>query len=135
MFFVFILIFFLLHRFTDFKSNYILSDSIIYSFPIFLLYELVIVNFLIFLLEFFFCGFVFFSFFDFFPRLAILIQFILFSLGTLLMFGLSWQILPALVISLNSGIIIYKSRSIVYAHLSALLSFIILDSLIIYHLK
>lgn len=135
MFLVFIIIFFLLHQFTSFKDNYILSSLIVSNFLVFLVYELIVVNFLIFLLEFFFCGFVFFSFFEFFPRTAILVQFILFSLGIILMFGFSWQILPVLVISLYSGIIVYRSHSIVYAHLFALLSFIILDSLIIYHLK
>lgn len=134
-FFAFLALFFLLYYYTGFKKSYILPDLIIHNFWNFLVYELLIANFLILLLEFFFCGFVFFSFYEYTNRLAILVQFILFTGIAILFFGFSWQIFPALVISLFSGIIVYRSQSILYSYVFALLSFIILDSFIIYHLK
>ncbi len=135
MFLVTILTFFLLYSYTDFKKNYLLSSYVVHNFWIFLLYELIVANLFVFIQEFFWRGFILLYFSKKINSLAIFLQFIIFILIAIPIENSFWQMAPTLVISLFSGIIVYKSRSIFYSWLSALFSLIILDSFIIYHLK
>lgn len=130
-----LLTFFLLYTYTDFQKNYLLSSYIIHNFWRFLLYEIILTNFFVFIQEFFWRGFVLLYFSKKIGFLAIFLQFILFMFTVIPTNNSFWQMAPTLVISLFSGIIVYKSRSIFYSWLSALFSLIILDSFIIYHLK
>jgi len=135
MFFVILVIFFLLYSYTDFKKNYLLSSYIVHNFWIFLLYELILANIFVFIQEFFWRGFVLLYFSKKIGLLAILLQFFLYVLILIPTGNSFWQMAPTLVISLFSGIIVYKSRSIFYSWAIALFSLVILDSFIIYHLK
>jgi len=130
-----LLVFFLLYTYTDFKKNYLLSSYVVHNFWIFLLYEIIIANLFVFIQEFFWRGFILLYFSKKISYLAIFLQFIIFILIAIPIENSFWQMAPTLVISLFSGIIVYKSRSIFYSWLSALFSLIILDSFIIYHLK
>jgi len=127
--------FFILYSYTDFQKNYLLSSYIIHNFWFFLLYEIILTNIFVFIQEFFWRGFVLLYFSKKIGLFAIFLQFILFMITIIPAENSFWQMTPTLVISLFSGIIVYKSRSVFYSWLSALFSFIILDSFIIYHLK
>ena len=130
-----LIIFLLLYTFTNFKENYLLSPYIINSFWIFLIYELILVNVFIFVQEFFWRGFVLLYFSKKIGYLAIFLQFIIYVLILILSKNSFWQSIPILVISLTSGIIVYKNKSIIYSWITALFSILILDSFIIYHLR
>ena len=129
------LFFFLLYTFTDFKYNYNLSPSIIQNFKIFLFYEIILINIVIFFQEFFWRGFVLLYFSKKIGYLAIFLQFIIYTLVLILGKSSFWQAIPMLVISLTSGIIVYKNKSIFYSWITAVFSILILDSFIIYHLR
>jgi len=130
-----LIVFFLLFTFTSFKENYLLSPYIINSFWIFLIYELILVNAFIFIQEFFWRGFILLYFSKKIGYLAIFLQFIIYVLILILGKSSFWQSTPMLVISLTSGIIVYKNKSILYSWITAVFSILILDSFIIYHLK
>lgn len=130
-----LLIFYLFFNYTAFGKEYSLSSFITGSFWKFLIYELIFVNFTCFIQEYFFRGFVFFSFFKKFSHWTILLQSALYIIILLFLGTFSWQLFPAIVISLTSGIIVLKSRSFIYSYAVALISIIILDSYLIYHLK
>ena len=136
MFLVNLIIFYLLYQFTDFNQNYLLSPHIVHNFWIFLFYELLVANMFVFIQEFFWRGFILLYFSRKIGPLAIFLQFIIF-VGVMLLISQNsfWQMAPTLVISLTSGIIVYKNRSIFYSWIFSLLSILILDSFIIYHLK
>ncbi|HRY82520.1 MAG TPA: CPBP family glutamic-type intramembrane protease [Candidatus Moranbacteria bacterium] len=135
LFFVSLLIFYLLYTYTDFKKNYLLSSYVVHNFWLFLLYELLLANLFVFIQEFFWRGFILLYFSKKISYFSIFLQFILFTLMLIPAKNTFWQMAPTLVISLFSGIIVYKSRSILYSWIFALFSLVILDSFIIYHLK
>jgi membrane protease YdiL (CAAX protease family) len=135
MFFATLLVFYLLYAYTDFKKNYLLSSYVVHNFWIFLLYELLLANLFVFIQEFFWRGFILLYFSKKIGYLAIFLQFIFYVLMLIPAKNTFWQMAPTLVISLTSGIIVYKSRSIFYSWLAALFSLVILDSFIIYHIK
>ncbi|MFA6159890.1 MAG: CPBP family glutamic-type intramembrane protease [Parcubacteria group bacterium] len=130
-----LLVFFLLYTYTDFRKNYLLSSYIVHNFWIFLLYELIIANLFVFIQEFFWRGFILLYFSKKIGIFSIFLQFFLYVLILIPTRNSFWQMAPTLVISLFSGIIVYKSRSIFYSWIVALFSLVILDSFIIYHLK
>ncbi|MDO9231231.1 MAG: hypothetical protein Q7U36_01970 [bacterium] len=130
-----LLTFFMLYTYTDFRKNYLLSSYVVHNFWIFLLYELILANLFVFIQEFFWRGFILLYFSKKIGLLSIFLQFFLFVLILIPTGNSFWQMTPTLVISLFSGIIVYKSRSIFYSWIVALFSLVILDSFIIYHLK
>ncbi len=130
-----LLTFFLLYSYTDFKKNYLLSSYIVHNFWVFLLYELILANLFVFVQEFFWRGFILLYFSKKIGVFSIFLQFIIFILIIIPTENSFWQMAPTLAISLFSGIIVYKSRSIFYSWIVSLFSIIILDSFIIYHLK
>lgn len=129
------LLFYLLYTYTPFQNSYSLPDIVVNNFWAFLFYELIIVNFIIIIWEFFFLGFFFFTFIKNFSYWTIPLQLAIFSLIIFFTSGLSWQEIPTLAISLISAIIVYRSRSIFYSYVVALFFNLILDSFIIYNLK
>jgi membrane protease YdiL (CAAX protease family) len=135
MFFAAIFVFFLLYSYTNFKNNYLLSSYVVHNFWIFLLYELLFANLFVFIQEFFWRGFILLYFSEKISYFAIFLQFAIYLAMAFSGENLFWQMAPTLVISLFSGIIVYKSRSIFYSWAFALFSLVILDSFIIYHLK
>jgi membrane protease YdiL (CAAX protease family) len=135
MFFFSLLIFYLLFNYTGFKTGYTLPNSIVQNFWLFLLYELFFVTLSCFVNEFFFRGFILFYFSREIFEWIVPIQALLYALILVLIGNFSWQMAPALAISLISGIITYRSNSFVYSFIASIFSIIILDSFIIYHLK
>ena len=135
MFLASILIFFSLYFYTNFKKDYTVSAYIVNNFWIFLFHELILVNIFVFIQEFFWRGFVLLYFSEKIGIFSIFLQFVFYALFIILTGNSFWQTTPLLVISLFSGIIVYKSRSIFYSWIFALFFLVILDSFIIYRLK
>ena len=122
-------------KYTPLKSGYELPTLAVDNFWYFLFYELLFVNFFLVIYEFFFRGFVLFTLA---PKLkfwAIPAQTIAFLATLFFAKSLSWTVAPAIAISLTSGILTYKTKSIAYAYLVALVFMFIFDAYLIYTIK
>lgn len=135
MFLVLFFLFYSLIEFTGFRNGYVLPDYVIHNFWLFLVYELIFVNFLFFLYSCFFQGFILFYFYHKLSYWVIPLQTALFSLLLFLNGGINWQSSPFMIFSLAGGLITYKTKSFVYAYISGIIFSIILDSYLIYTLK
>lgn len=125
----------LLLRFYHFENNYLIPAYIANNFWIFIFYELVLVNLLLFINEFFFKGFLLFTFSEKLGIWTILIQFLVYVLFLLSAGSLNWQLTPMILISLLGGIVTYKSRSFLYSYAASLLFLLFLDAYVIYIFK
>ena len=130
-----ILIAYFMINYTPFKKNYNLTTYITSNFWIFMAYELILVNILLFMQSFFYQGFVFFTYLKKFGYWSIFIQFFLYLLFISILGNFSWQLAPFIILSLTGSWITYKSRSFVYSYIMGLLFIIILDSYLIYTIK
>lgn len=130
-----LLIIFILVRFFEFQNHYFLPAYIATNFGAFLFYELVLVNFIFFLQEFFFKGFFLFTLEKKLGLISFFIQAVLFTIFIILAQSFAWQIAPLVILSLTGGIVAYKSKSFIYAYLMGLVFLITLDSYIIYLFK
>lgn len=130
----FLVIFFLIH-FYKFEQNYLIPAYLAQNFWSFLFYELALVNFLLFIQEFFFKGFFLFLFTQRFGLWSIFLQTLLFVLFINITQGLHWQITPMLILSVTGGFVTYKSKSFIYSYVMSLFFLIILDAYIIYLFK
>lgn len=135
MFAVSFLLIFLLIRFKNFDKIYLIPAYLANNFGLFLFYELALVNFLLFINEFFFKGFLLFTLAQKIGLWSVLIQALVYILFILAVGDLAWQIAPMLILSITGGIATYKSKSFVYSYLMSLAFLIILDSYIIYIFK
>lgn len=126
---------FLLITFTSLKTNYFLSPEIMNNFWIFLVYELIFVNSIFFMYEFFFKGFVLFSFIKKFSYWSILFSVLFYATVSTINSGMKWQLAPALILSITGNIVAYKSRSFIYSYLMGLLFLIFFDAYLIYILN
>jgi membrane protease YdiL (CAAX protease family) len=86
------LLYYALFNYTSLPKKYTLPQNVANSFPFFLLYELVLMNILIFSYEFFFRGFVQFLFFEKIGYWTILFQSAIFILFSSLNNGFFWQL-------------------------------------------
>lgn len=129
------LIIFLLVHFYHFENNYPIPAYLAQNFWAFLFYELILVNFILFISEFFFKGFLLFTFTEKLGHWAIAIQFLAYFLFLVSAGSLAWQSAPMIILSLTGGIVSYKSRSFIYSYLMGLMFLIMLDSYIIYIFK
>lgn len=125
----------LLMHFYEFEQKYLIPAYLAQSYWSFLFYELVLVNFLLFIQEFFFRGFVLFSFAEKLNFFAPFVQFLIFALFLAATDSIGWKAAPSIILSLTGGIVAYKSKSIIYPYLTSLLFMIILDAYIIYLFK
>jgi membrane protease YdiL (CAAX protease family) len=135
MFFVSALIIFILIHFFDFENKYLLPAYLAQNFGIFLLYELILVNILLFIQEFFFKGFILFLFSEKFGFAVAIIQALIFTFFLLFTNDLTWKLAPLIILSFTGGVVTYKSRSFLYSYLMSLFFLIILDTYIIYLFK
>jgi len=135
MLFISLMIAYLLFNYTGFKKSYGLAAYIVDNFWIFIAYELILVNILLFMQSFFYQGFVFFTYLKKFGYWSILIQFFLYLLFISVLGNFSWQLSPFIILSLTGGWVAYKSKSFVYSYAMGLLFIIVLDSYIIYTMK
>jgi len=129
-----LLIFIFIHFF-NFANNYLIPSYLAQNFGIFLLYELVLVNFILFIQEFFFKGFILSLFTEKIGFLAIIIQTLIFVLFLILTNTLSWQLAPFIILSLAGGVVAYKSRSFIYSYAMSLIFILFLDAYIIHIFK
>lgn len=116
-------------------QNYKIPAYVAGNFWLFLSYELILINIFLFSYEFFWRGFVLFTFS---PRLgpwAIAIQATLFIVFSLVNNDFSWKYYSLPLLSIASGVISYKSKSLIYSYVMSLVFIIILDSYIIYSLN
>lgn len=128
-------IFYALSNYSDFRDNYALPGYILENFWYFVIYELIFINFFLFLYEFFFRGFIMFALKPKIGAWAIILQVIIFYFSLVITKGFSWQSAPMIIFTLVSGIISYKSQSIVYSYAVALLFMVIFDSFVVYSIK
>jgi|WetSurMetagenome_2_1015567.scaffolds.fasta_scaffold55702_3 membrane protease YdiL (CAAX protease family) len=129
------LLYYLLLAYTNLPKKYLLPSNVTSQFYFFLIYELVLMNIMIFAYEFFYRGFVLFLFSKKIGHWAIFLQAIIFVLFSSVENGFYWQFAAPLVLSLSSGILAYKSKSFIFSYISNLLFIIILNSYIIYTVK
>jgi hypothetical protein len=122
----------ILIKFTAFSESYFLSRTIRENFWAFLFYELVAFNFLFFLQEFFFKGFVLFTLAKKFKGWSVGIVFSLYALILLLENDFSWQMTPLILYMLGGSLIAYKNKSFWLSYLVGLIFIILLDSFLIY---
>lgn len=127
-----LLIIYLLANFTDFEKNYILSASISKSFWLFAFYELVLVNILFFIQEYFFKGFLLSIFWEKTGYLSILIQAIIYLIPLWVISSSVWQTIPLTIFALTGGLAAYKGRSFIYSYVPGILFIILTDAYILY---
>jgi hypothetical protein len=130
-----LLLFYLMLKFTLFGTNYALGDYVKNSFWLFLAYELLIVNFSLFIFSYFFQGFLLFTFQKKFESWAIAAQAILFFAFLFFTKSLSWQVAPFILLSITGGFLSYKTKSFLYSYFMSIFVIIILDTYIIYLTK
>lgn len=130
-----LLVSFLSVKFTSFENNYLLPEEVTVNFIVFLIYELLFVNFLLFIQDFFYRGFILFTLKEKMSFWAIPIQSAVFALGLIFTGNISLSSSVTIMLSLGGGLIAYKSKSFVYAYLYAIMFSIIFDSYIIYNLN
>jgi membrane protease YdiL (CAAX protease family) len=127
-----LLTFYLLLNYTSFRTNYKLSPEIMANFWFFLGYELLLVNFIVFINEFFFRGFIISLFRERLTHWTIALQALIYFLALWLTNSFSWQILPFILFSVSGGILAYKTKSFLYSYFMHFFVIIILDSVLIY---
>ena len=127
-----LLLFYLFLNYSGFQAGYKLPAEVISSFWSYLLYELIIVNFIFFIHDFFFRGFMLSFFQKKFQYWSILIQAGSYSFVLLLTKSFSWEVFPMILFSITGGILAYKTKSFLYSYFMNFFAIIILDAYIIY---
>lgn len=117
----------ILSRFTVFREQYFISVTIQTNFLWFLMYELLLVPFIVLLYEVFFRGFIQMLWLRSFGILSVFVQAAIFLLLLFLSGDLSWQRVPALIFAPFAGLIVYASESLWYAIAATWLFFLLTD--------
>jgi hypothetical protein len=120
-----------LFKYTDFRLGYRLPDYVVANFWLFLIYELLMVNFFSFVQSFFFQGFLLFTLEPKIGFWSVPIQSAVYVLIFLLAGSRFWIIAPFTIASFFGGIAALKSRSFTYSYFMSLLYIILLDALLI----
>jgi hypothetical protein len=121
----------LLFRYTSFLKEYQLPVAATRNFWFFVFYELVVVGVFSALYEIFFRGFFMFYISAKTGVYSIFCQFLLFFLFFWTTGNLDWNTLPLLIVALFSGLVTFKSSSLLYSFATSLLFLLIFDSLVI----
>ena len=121
----------LLYQYAGLAEKYYVPQNIIQNFGLFVFYETVIAGFFLILYEFFFRGFIMFSFLKKWKTASIILQFSAFLLFLIITKDFNWGSVNYIIASFFSGIVIYKSRSLLYSYLFSLLFVIISDAVYI----
>ncbi|MFZ2193556.1 MAG: hypothetical protein WAV31_04910 [Candidatus Moraniibacteriota bacterium] len=127
-----LLLFYLLLNYSGFQSGYKLPPNVLSSFWSYLIYELIIVNFIFFIHDFFFRGVIISFFQKKFHYWSIIIQAGSYFFIILVTKSFSWEILPMILFSITGGILAYKTKSFLYSYFMNIFAIIILDAYIIY---
>lgn len=128
-------IFYLMLKYTQFKASYVMDDYIKNNFWLFLVRELVVVNFIVLIYSYFFQGFLLTVFREKFQHWAIALQTGIFFAILFFTQTLSWQIAPFILLSITGGLLAYKTKSFFYSYFAGIFAIIILDGYIIYLTK
>ncbi len=128
-------LFYLMIKFTQFMPGYTIETYLKNSFWLFLVYELIITNFRVFVFSYFFQGFILSIFQEKLGSLAIAIQAGLFFALFFLTNTISWQTAPFILLSITAGFLAYKTKSFFYSYFMSIFVIIILDTYIIYLTK
>lgn len=127
-FFVMGIFFYLVFNYTDFESVYFLGKyKLVNSFWYLLIYEFLVVNLFVLLYESFFRGFLMFYFKKKFDVYAVFIQFLMFLIFLDLLERLSLDYIFYIMTALLSGLIAYKSKSLVYSYFFSIIVLIASD--------
>lgn len=118
-------------QYTEFANKYFIPDYS-HKFLFFVLYEVFIVGFFVFLYDFFFRGFVQFSLVSKIGYGSIIVQTLLFALFLVSTDNLNWSFLPHVILAPLAGIVVYRSRSIIYSSLAGLSFFTLIEAYLIY---
>lgn len=129
---ILVLTYYVLFTYTSLQKKYLLPDNVVAKFPFFLLYELFLMNILLFSYEFFYRGFLLSAFSEKFGYWAILFQGIISILFFTLSNGFFWQFCALNALSFTNGFLAYRSKSFIFPYILSLLFIIIMDSYIIY---
>jgi hypothetical protein len=123
-----IIVFFIFYKNFNLADKYFLPTEFINTFSNFLFYESVLVLFSVFIFEFFFRSFIMFNFLPYIGKFSILLQWLVFLLFLYFTKSFTWAFAPYIVFSLFSGLISYKSRSVLYSIVSQFILIIIIDA-------
>lgn len=126
-----LLIFYILYHYSTFPKVYKLPLTATQNFGLFILYEFTLVAFFLALYEFFFRGFIMFSFSTKAGVASVAIQWLMFFIFLLISGSLIWQNALYMIVALFSGLIAFKSRSLLYSFVFGLFFLIIADALLI----
>lgn len=105
------------------------------NFWLFLVYELIFVNILLFTYEFFWRGFVLFTYSEKFGYWAIAIQAAFFIILSFFNEDFYWKFYSLPILSVLSGFVAIRTKSFVYSYAASLLFMILFDSYLIYSLN
>lgn len=119
---------FLVVRYYPVGENYYIPSLAISSFPIFLLYEVLVVGTIAFLYEVFFRGLVQLLWLGRYGLSAVFFQFVIFSLFLLATDGIVWQSAPVLLAAVSSGFIAAYTKSLYYSWVSGWLVLFLADA-------
>ncbi|MDO8529739.1 MAG: hypothetical protein Q7S18_03660 [bacterium] len=125
------LVFYFFVRYANFLKNYNLPRTVKENFTFFLGYEILLTGFFVAAYEIFFRGFLMRSIWKKIGYLAIIFQSVAFFLLFYLSSSFSWSVVPYLIFAPFSGLIVSRSRSILYSFASNFLFIVIVDSVFI----
>lgn len=130
-----LLTFYLILRYTKFGISYSLPPLITSQFSHFILYEIFLVGFYVFMYEFFFRGIVMFNLAPKTRGWSIVIQFLAFLLFFLCMGSFRWSMAYYIIGAAFSGVAAYQSRSLIYSISVSWIFIVIADTWVIKVLK
>lgn len=126
---------FILIDFFDFLEKYPIPEDIIYSYGNFLSYVFIKILFVIVAYEFFFRGFLMLILEKKLKYWSIAAQFLIFILLAAATRSSFWLLLPYMIFAPFAGLIVYKSRSILYSSGFQFIALIILNAYLVYLIK
>jgi hypothetical protein len=130
-----LLTFYLIFHYTKFSLSYHLSPLATDQFFHFMLYEIFLVGFYVFMYEFFFRGIVMFSLTPKTGGWSIIIQFLLFLLFLFFIKGFKWSIAYYIIGAAFPAVAAYQSRSLIYSISASWIFIVIADAWVIKMLK
>jgi hypothetical protein len=128
-------VFYLIINYTKFPLSYNLNPLVTDQFSHFMLYEIFLVGFFVFIYEFFFRGIIMFSLAPKMRGWSIVIQFILFILLLFCTGSFRWSMTYFIIGAAFSGIAAYQSRSLIYSISASWIFIVIADAWFIKMLK
>ncbi|MCK9378777.1 MAG: hypothetical protein M0P97_01370 [Candidatus Moranbacteria bacterium] len=130
-FVIFSLIILIASKYANFVNGYRLPQMIDGNFGLFVVYEVFLVGFFLFLYELFFHGWLLNFLKKYVNGSAVITQFAVFVIFLALIDNLNWTFFPYMVINLFGGWVVYRSHSIWYSFIFGWIAIILLDTLLL----